>query len=208
MKKHLIFWAAMLAYGLLVGTAKGQALKHNGFTNYYNPGIQQSDSTVWQLTPAMVTCPSKIARTNIFIADPTIPGNDLNIYYAGSGYDRGHQFDADDAACFPLMAHDCWYFTNMVPQCPNLNRITWRGLENYCRVLAHKYNISIVCGVSGSIGKLTGVDDKKRPHKSNINIPEYCWKRITYNGATEVYAMPNRDTVSRHPFTYYKIKKP
>lgn len=205
MKKHIIFWLLMALFGFGVSLCHAQTLKHNGFVNYYNPAIQQADSTVWVLTPSMVSCKSKIARTNVFIADPAIPGNNLNIYYAGSGYDRGHQFDADDGSCYPLMAHDCWCFTNMVPQCPNLNRITWRGLEDYCRLLAHTYVINITCGVTGSIGKLVGVDKQKRTHKSNINIPEYCWKRISYNGITEIYIMPNRDTVSNHPFTFYRI---
>jgi DNA/RNA endonuclease G (NUC1) len=92
----------------------------------------------------------------------------------------------------------------MVPQLPNLNRITWRALENYSRTLAKTYTVTITCGVIGSLGKMVGVDSKKIKHPSNINIPAKCWKRLVYdNGMTEFYVMPNSDTVSRHPFKYY-----
>ena len=202
--KKIIFLITLLSQGCM---ALAQTIKHNDYTTYYDAKIGEPDSVHWLLTPAMGNCKTKLPRLNKFVADPQIPNTKFNIYYEGSGYDQGHQFDADDASCSTIDEAECWYFSNMVPQLPNLNRITWRALENYTRKLAATINVSVTCGVIGSLGKMIGVDSKKVKHPSNISIPAKCWKRLTYNGKTEYYVMPNADTVSKHPFTYYKVSK-
>jgi len=83
----------------------------------------------------------------------------------------------------------------MVPQLPELNRITWKALEVYTRKLASTQTVYVTCGVIGTLGTIG---------KDKINIPKYCWKRLTYGKTIEWYVMPNSDTVKKHPFTYYK----
>lgn len=183
-----------------------QTIQHHDYKTYYDAKLGEPDSVSWTLTPAMGACAKKLPRLNKFIADPQIPNTKFNIYYQGSSYDQGHQFDADDASCSTIDEAECWYFSNMVPQLPNLNRITWRGLENYTRTVASKTNVFVTCGVIGTLGNMVGVDSKKVKHPSNISIPKYCWKRLVYNGKIEYYVMPNNDTVSKHKFTYYLVK--
>lgn len=201
-----LVWITFL---LLVAMANafGQTVKHHSYTTYYDAKLGQPDSVHWLLTPAMGACKTKLPRLNKFIADPLIQNTKFNIYYEGSGYDQGHQFDADDASCSTVDESECWYFSNMVPQLPNLNRITWRALENYTRKLASTTTVSVTCGVIGSLGKMVGTEKVKGvivKHPSNINIPAQCWKRLVYSGGmVEYYVMPNSDTVSRHPFRYY-----
>ncbi len=198
-----------LLFVLFASVAWGQTVKHHAYTTFYNASIGEPDSVTWLLTPAMGACKTKLPRLNKFVADPQIPNTAFNKYYGGSGFDQGHQFDADDASCSTVDEPECWFFTNMVPQRPNLNRITWRALENYTRKLASKQNVVVTCGVSGTFGYMIGTDKvngKVVQYMSKISVPKYCWKRLKYGKTVEYYIMPNVDTVSRHPFTYYKKK--
>lgn len=190
---------------VLPAEAQHVVIKHTDYTSYYNPVTGEPDSVSFTLTPQMGQCKTKLSRLNKFIADPAYPDTKFNTYYEGSGYDQGHQFDADDASCSGTDEKECWYFTNMVPQKPNLNRITWRELENYTRKLALKQNVFVTCGVTGSLGYIVGIDKNKTKHPSKISIPEYCWKRLRYGKTTEFYIMPNCDSVKRHPFIYYRL---
>jgi endonuclease G len=190
MKKLILL--ILLAY---CGSAFGQTIKHHDYTTYYDAKLKQPDSVKWLLTPAMLSCSTHLARTNKFIEDPQIPGTSFGSDYAGSGFDQGHQFPAQDASCNNTDETECFYFSNMVPQKPNLNRITWKALEIYTRKLASKQPVYVTCGVMGTLGVIG---------KDKINIPAKCWKRLVYSGGmTECYVMPNNDTVSRHPFKYY-----
>ncbi len=175
-----------------------QTIQHHDYKTYYNPKTKEPDSVSWTLTPTMLNCTTHLARTNKFTADPAIPNTKFNNDYDGSGYDQGHQFPAQDASCNSTDETECFYFTNMVPQKPNLNRITWKALEVYTRNIAKTQTVKVVCGVSGTFGTIG--NDK-------INIPKYCWKRLVYAGKTEYYIMPNTDTVKNHVFTFYKSKK-
>jgi len=199
MKKLLYLLLILSGYSV-----SAQTIKHNSYTTYYDSKIGEPDSVHWLLTPSMGKCSKKLPRLNKFVSDPKIPNTKFNIFYQGSGYDQGHQFDADDASCSVIDETECWYFSNMVPQCPNLNRITWRALENYTRKLATKVNVNVTCGVIGTLRNMVGIDSKKVKHPSNISIPKYCWKRLSYGNTVEYYIMPNMDTVKNHPFTYYK----
>lgn len=199
----------LILFFLLPFFAGAQTIHHHSYTTYYDATLKEPDSVNWLLTPQMGACAKKLPRLNKFIADPEVPNTKFNIYYSGSGYDQGHQFDADDASCSPIDEAECWYFTNMVPQHPNLNRITWRALENHTRVIAAKQSVNVTCGVIGSLGLMVGTEKngtKTVQHPSTINIPKYCWKRLTYGKTVEYYVMPNVDTVNKHPYTYYLVK--
>jgi endonuclease G len=121
----------------------------------------------------------------------------LNLDYAGSGYDQGHNFNAADDACAPLdLNKHCWYFTNMTPQLPNLNRITWKALEDQCRKWVKAGDeLFIECG---SFGKAKTIGTGR------VWVPQYCWKIVKHkNGVIDSYLMPNTEDVNQHPFTYY-----
>jgi endonuclease G len=195
-KLHLILWFALILM-VIAGNCFAQTVKHHNYTTYYDAKLKQPDSVKWILIPTMLNCATHLARTNKFTADPAIANTKLNADYDKSGYDQGHQFPAQDASCNTTDETECFYFTNMVPQRPNLNRITWKALEAYTRKLAAKQPISVTCGVIGSLGTIG--NDK-------INIPAKCFKRLVYANTVEYYIMPNIDSVSKHPFTYYKLK--
>ena len=215
MKKFLILSLFSFLSSCGATVALCQTVKHHDYITYYNAKIGEPDSVSWVLTPSMINCATHLARSNKFIADSSIPNTEFNIYYNGSSYDQGHQFPAQDASCNSTDEIECFYFTNMAPQRPALNRVTWKNLEVYTRGLARTQTVYVTCGVMGSLGYLVGIErriDKKThevvviKHPSSINIPAYCWKRLKYNGNVEYYIMPNVDSVKSHPFTYYRTK--
>ncbi|MEB0284833.1 DNA/RNA non-specific endonuclease, partial [Sphingomonas sp. 10B4] len=83
------------------------------------------DSVSWDLIPGQLLCNKHFARTNKFTADPKINGTALSSDYKKSGYDQGHQMPAQDNTCDSIGQVECFFFSNMVPQTPELNRITW-----------------------------------------------------------------------------------
>jgi endonuclease G len=152
----------------------------------------------WHLTQSMLDCAHPLKRCNCFGPDSQLmKETKLNADYAHSGYDQGHNFDADDDACAsPDLNKHCWYFTNMAPQLPNLNRITWKALEDQCRKWVKAGDeLFIECGSYGK-AKTIGPD--------SVWVPEFCWKVIKHkSGVIDSYLMPNRNDVSRHPFAFY-----
>ncbi|MDB5006989.1 MAG: hypothetical protein JWQ84_2667 [Mucilaginibacter sp.] len=152
----------------------------------------------WHLTPDMLNCPHPLKRCNCFQADPLLAGETkLTGDYSKSGYDQGHNFDAADDDCAPQQLNlHCWYFTNMTPQLPSLNRITWKDLEDQCRAWVKAGDeLFIECGSYGQL-KTIGPD--------KVWVPAFCWKVVKHkNGVIDSYLMPNTPDVNKHPFAYY-----
>jgi DNA/RNA endonuclease G (NUC1) len=173
-------------------------LDEGNFHVTWSHGAKYPVKVTWHLTKSMLGCDSPLARSNAFGPDPMLPTEtNLNRDYAGSGYDRGHNFNAKDDACAPkaLNAH-CWYFSNMTPQEPNLNQRTWKNLEDQCRKWVEAGDeLFIECGSYGK-AKTIGPD--------NVWVPEFCWKIIRHkNGVIDSYLMPNKSDVNQHPFAFY-----
>lgn len=56
-----------------------------------------------------------------------------NADYARSGYDKGHMAPAADMKWSPDVMKESFYFSNMCPQHPQLNRRGWKNLEEKIR---------------------------------------------------------------------------
>jgi endonuclease G len=116
---------------------------------------------------------------------------------------------ADNSATFLM--------TNMIPQAPNNNQITWANLENYCRTLINQGNeLYIISGPwgqggTGSSGYKTTISTK------GIVVPAYTWKvivvlpvgsddvnRITSSTRVIAVWMPNNQTVNSQSWGYYR----
>lgn len=98
-------------------------------------------------------------RQDDFRADTTLPTGWYRVQagdYSGSGYDRGHMCPSGDRTKTVSDNSSTFLMTNMIPQAPDNNQITWAGLESYCRTLAGQgnelYIISGGWGTSGFIG--------------------------------------------------------
>jgi endonuclease G len=84
---------------------------------------------------------NKVERTNDFHADARLSNSPTPSDYDRTGFDRGHLTPAADAASDTQM-HDTFLMTNMTPQEPTLNRVSWRLLESHVRDMPAKYVVT------------------------------------------------------------------
>ncbi len=159
-------------------------------------------------------------RQNDFRADNTLPTNWYHVgptEYSGSGFDRGHMCPSGDRTSTVENNSATFLMTNMIPQSPNNNRITWVALEEYSRTLVNQgKELYIISGPYGQGG--TGSNGYVTTVGNGVVVPSYTWKilvvldngdndldRIT--GTTRVIAvlMPNTQTVSSYSWGYYRV---
>lgn len=183
----------------------------------YNDSKKTSNWVSWHLSSSWIgTTP----RQDDFRADNTLPSSWVKVGgsdYSGSGFDRGHMCPSADRTGSVADNSATFLMTNMVPQAPNNNQITWANLENYCRTLINAGNeLYIISGPwgqggTGSAGYKTTISTK------NITVPAYVWKVIVVlpvgnndvnriSTSTRVIAvwMPNTQTVNSQPWGYYR----
>ena len=144
-------------------------LKHKLYTTHYSKSKHYPVKVEWWLTKAKLTCDVRAKRGDKFIPDPKLP-NETNLQadYVGQGYDRGHNFNAADAACDQEGNDESFYFSNMTAQYPSLNRGDWKSLETLERNLAlEQDSIRIWCGSIGVAKKI-----------GTTSVPTQCWKVI------------------------------
>jgi endonuclease G len=189
--------AALLLVTLVVALSGfAQEVSHIFYTTHFNPQKHTPDWVKWTLTPPMLTAPN-VGRTNDFKADPSIPGmGDFNKDYDGAGYDKGHMMDAEDAGSQLPAEHESFYFSNMVPQTPSLNRGVWKKLETWCRSECYKHAKTLVI-VAGPLGELKTIGAHQ------IVVPTFCWKAILEDGHWTCYLMPNTADADSKPFAAY-----
>jgi endonuclease G len=91
---------------------------------------------------------------------------------------------AADCSCDSAGMIESFYYSNICPQTPSLNRGRWKSLEQYTRRLAQTYDSVLVwCGAVGVSAK----------HIGKIVVPDYCWN-IKRLGAVEAYSFKNDNT--------------
>ena len=167
----------------------------------YNRDDRHANWVSWHLdTSWLGTTP----RQDDFRSDTTLP---LGWYlvlatdYSGSGYDRGHMCPSGDRTKTVADNSSTFLMTNMIPQAPDNNRITWASLESYCRTLANQGNeLYIISGGSGTSGYIGA---------GAIALPTYTWKvimvlpagtndvsRVTTSTRLIAVMMPNQNGIS------------
>lgn len=183
----LLIWICSLI-GCDHAIAQQVKIIYPGYTSYWNSKTCIPDSVIW-----IESAHKKVAgRENGFHSSEK--RLNLSRDYLHSGYDIGHNCDASDENGNKIDEYNSFDFVNTYPQRPNCNRLTWLALENYTRHIKVVVKIKVsYTGYNGTIG----------PDK--VVIPAYCIKELYYRGRYEKYIIPNNDTVSRHPFTFYKI---
>jgi endonuclease G len=184
---------------LLCASASAQVIHHVLYTTSFDAvGTHTPVWVAWDLSPEMLA--RNIGRTNTFTADPEVPGTNYNRDYARSGYDKGHLCNAQDSGANAQTERESFYFTNMVPQEPGLNRSAkeWLGLEMACRREVKTKHVQLHI-IAGPFGRLKTIGPDK------ITVPAYCWKAVREGGSWTCYWMPNTAAVAAKPFTAYTI---
>jgi len=196
MKRMLLLIAAITQ----ICYSQDVTIRHTYYTTVFSESKHIPVVVKWWLTKAMLDCPNPVPRTNNFQPDPQLPEyTDLDKDYKHSGYDRGHNMDALDNACDETGERESFYYSNMCPQTPKLNRGIWKSLETHCRNLSMEYDSLLIwCGSVATSGNTIGPDE--------VAVPDYCWKivYIKRTGKTHAYSFRN-DESQANPLSAYEV---
>ena len=185
MKKLLLF---LLLFVSLYANAQTVVLKHKTYTATYDTQKNYPVLVEYWLTKTMLVCDTRIPRGTAFKPDPLAPKEtDLQSSYDGSGYDRGHNMNAEDNRCDKVGMDESFYFSNMTPQVPQLNRGVWKSLETEVRETA---------AVADSVKVWMGsVGESKKVGK--LSIPTQCWKVIYIKKSGQYFAWIFPNTIPK-----------
>jgi endonuclease G len=150
------------------------------FKIVYSEKLQQPLSAKY-----MVQCPSGTAsRKGLdFYTCDSIITSDKNDYN-NNVWDKGHMAPAADFNCSRDLIKKTFTYINCTLQHQDLNRTTWKLLEEHERLLALKYKIvsvEIICEFSKTSKVLS----------SGATVPDGYYKIIKYNNITETYYFKN-----------------
>jgi len=171
---------------------------HKHYTTMFSKSLHYPVVVKFWLTKQMFACDDPVKRTDDFRPDPALPDEtNVNKYYEHSGYDRGHNMDAYDNSCDIDGMHESFFYSNMCPQTPGLNRGEWKSLEEYCRKSAQQYDSVLVwCGSVTTTGRLMGI----------VSIPDYCWKIVYIKSLDSVQAFSYANDASKaQPLDSYRV---
>jgi endonuclease G len=159
-------------------------------------------------------------RCDCFATDVQIPSSMYRASsssYTGSGFDRGHMVPSSQRNNTTINNAATFLMSNIMPQSPNLNQITWNNLEQYCLNLVnagyelYTYSGGYGIGGTGSNGTSTTIAS------GNITVPSHYWKIavVLPNGTNDIgrlstttriisVMMPNTQTVNTLAWGQYR----
>ncbi len=150
------------------------------YAESYNRDNGRPNWTSWHLDSSWI---GSTPRQDDFRPDSTLPASWYHVTatdYSGSGYDRGHMCPSGDRTNSVANNSATFLMTNMIPQAPTNNQVTWANLENYSRTLTTSGNeLYIVSGGQGTSGYIAN---------GHVAVPTYTWKVIMVlpNGTNDV----------------------
>ncbi len=172
--------------------AGSQLVEHSAMTLSYNESHEQPDWVAHIVVPQVRE--GNLTRTNDFREDPKVTtGTAVKDDYWYSGYDRGHIAPSADFRWSASAISESYYYSNMSPQRPELNRERWAELEDWVRrvVLTSDKQLIIIAGpiLRKGLPQIT-----QGPNK--VSIPEFYFKVILDLESEEKkaigYIMPNK----------------
>lgn len=184
----------------------------------YNNSRGSANWVSWHLSTAWK---GSAARCDCFTGDATLPTGyykAVTSNYTNTGFDRGHMCPSDDRDGSSADNAATFLMTNILPQAPNNNQITWAALETYCRTLITQGNeLYIISGGRGIGGTGSNGGTTNTIASGNITVPNRVWKVIVVlpvgssdvnrvSGSTRVIAvdMPNNQTVNSQTWGFYR----
>ena len=127
--------------------AQGALVYYKGFTLSFNNQTHQANWVAYELTREEVV--HRAAERSDRFRKDTLPNlmTASNSDYTRSGYDRGHLAPAADMGWDQVAMDESFFFSNISPQTPNLNRGIWKKLEDEGRNWAEEMQgVFIVTG--------------------------------------------------------------
>lgn len=182
---RIILYSIALLFATALPAQDTVRIQHSNYTTVFSKQKKYPVLVEWWVTKDKLTCKVPVKRQNNFAPDPKLPKeSNLAESYIGSEFDRGHMSPAADAKCNMTMMDESFYFTNMAPQVPTLNRGEWKLLEDWTRqqtLISDSIKIS-----AGCVGKQQVI--------KQLVIPTHCWKviQIKETKQTFAYVFPNK----------------
>lgn len=184
----------------------------------YNSSRGTANWVSWHLSTAWK---GTATRCDCFTQDATLPSGFYRAStgnYTNTGFDRGHLCPSDDRDGSSTDNSATFLMTNITPQAPRLNQITWGNLEDYCRVLITQgRELYIIAGSYGTGGTGSNGGTTNTIASGNITVSSRMWKVIVVlnkgtddvnrvASTTRVIAvdMPNTQTVTNNSWGYYR----
>jgi endonuclease G len=163
------------------GTASNNFLMiKNQYALSYNADEGKPNWVSWHLDPNWI---GDIERQNDFRPDSDLPQGMYHVTatdYSGSGFDRGHNCPSHDRTTSEDDNSMTFLMTNMMPQAPRNNQVTWQSFEKYCNeklVTSEGKELYIICGSYGEGG--AGKNGfAKTIANGKIIIPAHIWKIV------------------------------
>jgi endonuclease G len=207
-QKWKIYKDDLESYGL----PSANYLEHTAYFFEYNEAHEQSSWVAHMITPEVEELGS--ARTNDFRVDPIVatgtadqddyfnyyPERKEDEQYEGFGYDRGHLAPSADFRWYSRAVSESYFYSNMSPQDPDLNRKKWSELENMLRNYVIRNNVPLAI-ITAPI--LTDDLPKIKQSPNGVSIPEFYLK-IAYDNTNQRiigFLMANKE-LSRPVDTY------
>lgn len=182
-----------------IGFPKGdygvQVVQHQAMVLGYDEKHEQARWVMHMVLPAIAE--GNTSRTNDFREDLLVTtGTAVKADYWYSGYDRGHLAPSADFRWSPIALSESYFYSNMSPQLPELNREKWAELENLIRdyVLFNKESVYVVTGpiLNDSLPKM-----ENKGRKNEVSIPKMYFKVIIDNKGEDkrgiAFLVPNGD---------------
>jgi len=168
-----------------------------------------------------ITDLGSVPRCDCFTQDAQLPSTFFrasSTSYTGTGFDRGHQCPSADRDASSTANAATFLMSNMLPQAPNLNQITWENLESYCRSLVTAGNeLYVISGGYGQGGSGSNGGTTTSISGGSIVVPSRCWKvvvvlpignndvsRVTTGTRVIAVDMPNVQTVNNLSWGSYR----
>jgi endonuclease G len=150
-----------------------------------------------------------------FMEDPEIPAHlrASKSDYRGSGFDRGHLSPAANARSSAQAMKDTFYFSNISPQHPQLNRKYWLKLERHVREMTKSH--AKVYVITGPLF-IPEMDKEGKKYvryqvigENNVAVPTHYFKVIygkkESGVVTEAYVIPNRPIENDPPLKKFAV---
>lgn len=192
--------ATELEIPLTLTPREEQIIRHTGYTVSYNKAWRIPNWVSYELTRAETQGREK--RGDRFTADPQVAGTiATNADYTRSGFDKGHMAPAADMKWSESVMTESFYFSNICPQHPELNRRKWKDLEEKIRDWAIADSAVII---------ITGPVPSQRTRtigKNRIVVPEQFFKVILspFGTSPKAIGFLFRNAKSTEPLRTYVV---
>ncbi|MDA9563598.1 DNA/RNA non-specific endonuclease [Flavobacteriales bacterium] len=191
-----------------VGTPKGaevEVAEHKAMILGYDEQHEQARWVSHIILPDVAD--GNVSRTNDFRKDPLVStGTAAKADYWYSGYDRGHLAPSADFRWSQDALSESYFYSNMAPQLPELNRERWAQLENVLReyVITNEEQLYVITG-GVLTGDLPAMQNEGR--KNEVTIPKFFYKvALDISGEEKrgiAFLLPNGNCP--HPIMTYAV---